>query len=132
VASLRALTRSRPRLALWLIALALAVKALVPAGYMIAADKPLTLTLTVCSAQMGETMTVTLPMKAGHSDKAMASDGGCAFSSLGHATAPGTDPLLLVAAIAFVLALGTAPRLLPALARRIYLQPPLRGPPALA
>jgi hypothetical protein len=38
----------------------------------------------------------------------------------------------LLASIAFVLALGTRPRLPAPFRRCAYLQPPLRGPPSLA
>src|SRR4051812_29230518 len=104
--ALRTMIRSRRWLALWLIAVALAVKAFVPQGYMIAPGK--TLTVTLCSAADGATMAMTLPMKAnpgeGHSNKPQ--DGGCAYASLGHAALGGADPVLLLVLAAFLLALG--------------------------
>lgn len=131
--SFRAWTKRHCVLALWLIAAALLVKALVPQGYMVVPGK--TLTLAICSGTGPAEMTVTLPVAPGKGDPAAdrkGQDQGCAFSALGHAAAPGADPVLLLAAIAFVLALGIAPGAPLPLRRRTQLRPPLRGPPATA
>jgi hypothetical protein len=130
---LRSWTKSHRALALWLIVIALAVKAFVPQGYMIMPGK--TLTVALCSGMGPAEMTITLPMDASKGDQhpeRKAQDQVCSFSVLGHAAAPAIDAVLLLAAIAFVLALGFAPRLPPRLRRRAFLQPPLRGPPTLA
>jgi hypothetical protein len=132
---LRALLVSHARLTLVLLVLALAVKAVVPAGFMLSADGDRFLTVTICSDASGspKQMQIAIPGKkdAGgdHSDpgaKAMP----CAFSGLGHSALGGTDPLLLAAALAFILLIGLAP--LSALPRRDvpFLRPQLRGPPA--
>jgi hypothetical protein len=132
---LRALIRDHARLTLVLLALALAVKAVVPAGFMLAAGGDRFLTVTICSDASGtpKQMQIAIPDKqdAGgdHAD-AGAKAADCAFSGLGHAALGGADPLLLAAALAFILLIGLAP--LPALPGRelSFLRPPLRGPPA--
>ena len=53
----------------------------------------------------------------------------CAFAGLSAASLGAVDPIQLVAAIAFVMAIGLSPVLLPSVVRRGYLRPPLRGPP---
>ena len=134
---LRALIRDHARLTLVLLALALAVKAVVPAGFMLSAGGDRFLTVTICSDASGtpKQMQIALPGKqdAGgdHSDAA-AKATHCAFSGLGHSALGGADPLLLATALAFILLIGIAP--LPALPRRDlpFLRPQLRGPPLSA
>ena len=53
----------------------------------------------------------------------------CAFSGLSAASLGAVDPIQLAALIAFVLGVGLLPAVLPAIIRRRYLRPPLRGPP---
>ncbi|WP_137863778.1 MULTISPECIES: DUF2946 family protein [unclassified Sphingomonas] len=130
----RVFLREHRWLALWLIAAALAVKALVPQGYMLADTGGKTLTVAICDGSGPATMAITLPMDPDHAkapDSAK-QDGGCAYSSLSHAITSGTDPVLLLAAIAFLLALGFAPAPQPMIRRRAFAQPPAQGPPALA
>jgi hypothetical protein len=135
---LRALIRDHARLTLVLLVLALAVKAAVPAGFMLSAGEDRFLTVTICSDASGKTeqMQIALPGKsdAGGGDHADAEAKAthCAFSGLGHSALGGADPLLLAAALAFILLIGIAP--LPALPRRDipFLRPQLRGPPASA
>lgn len=137
MASLRALTRRRAQLTLVLMALALAVKALVPTGFMISAGGERFLTVTICADGTGvlQEMRIAIPDKddAG-SDRSEAGDTSqpCAFSGLGHSALGGADPVLLAAALAFILLVGFAPlRVLPA--RDIpFLRPPLRGPPSFS
>jgi hypothetical protein len=117
-----------------MFALALVVKAVMPAGYMLSAGGERFLTVTVCSDASGTPgqMQIALPDKPGsddeHSDAADKAT-QCAYSGLGHSALGGTDPVLLAAAFAFILLMGLAPpRTFPA---RIaaFLRPPLRGPP---
>jgi hypothetical protein len=132
---LRALICDHARLTLVLLALALAVKAVVPAGFMLSAGGDQFLTVTICSDASGspKQMQIAIPGKrdtgGDHSDAASKAT-HCAFSGLGNSALGGTDPLLLAAALAFILLIGFAP--LPALpARDIpFLRPQLRGPPA--
>lgn len=130
----RVFLKEHRRLALWLIAMALAMKALVPQGYMLADAGGKTLTVAICDGSGPATMTIDVPMDPDHAKApgGAKQDGGCAYSSLGHAMTGGTDPVLLLAAIAFLLALGFAPAAQPMIRRRAFAQPPAQGPPARA
>ena len=116
----RVFLKEHRRLALWLSAVALAVKARVPQVYMLPDTG-------------GKTMTIDVPMAPDHAKApdGAKQDGGCAYSSLGHAMTGGADPVVLLAAIAFLLALGFAPAAQPRIRRRAFAQPPAQGPPAL-
>jgi len=112
----------------------LLVKLLVPSGYMIASDQG-RITITICSGVASQTMTMAMPGMHGEMPGSGKPDHGkaempCAFSGLSAHALCAVDPILLVALIAFVMAAGLAPSILPALATRAYLRPPLRGPPA--
>lgn len=136
MAYLGALLREHRRLALAMAALALLLKALVPAGYMLAAGDRV-LTVEICADPSGTRMTrqIIVPSDGTGHDmpaKDAKADGACAYSGLSMASLGGADPVLLAAAIAFILLLGLSPVALPRPARQAYLRPPLRGPPALA
>lgn len=130
----RALLKEHRWLALWLIAAALAVKALVPAGYMLADSGRKTLTMAICDGTGPAAMTIDVPMDPDHAKAPDGGkqDGGCAYAGLGHAMLGGADPVLLLAAIAFLLALGFAPAATPTVRRRAFALPPAQGPPNLA
>lgn len=137
MARLSALVRHHARLVPVLLALALMVKALVPAGFMLSPDAERFLTVTICADASGvpKQMRIAIPDKddaGGDHDEAADKGQPCAFSGLGHATLGGADPLLLAAALVFILLIGFAPR--PALPARDtpFLRPPLRGPPSLS
>lgn len=133
---LRALIRDHARLTLVLLALALAVKAVVPTGFMLSAGGDRFLTVTICSDASGTSKEMQIAIRGkqdkggDHSDVA-AKATHCAFSGLGHSALGGADPLLLAGALAFVLLVWLVR--LPALPRRDlpFLRPQLRGPPAL-
>ena len=134
--ALRAFTMTRRHLAMALIGLALLLKAVIPAGFMLASDNGRTLTITICSdATSGlKQMQLAIPGKkqgGDHSDTAQ-KDGHCTFAGLAKVAIGGADAFLLALAFAFILLLGLAPAG-PAL-RQLpdHLRPPLRGPPALA
>ncbi len=134
VTGLRTLVRQHARLAALLIALAVAVRALVPAGYMIDTRTEY-LTVIICSGTDAHS-TIAIPIEResapGKKDQSNSgSDSPCLFSGLGMAALGGADVPLLAAAIAFVLALGFAPVRLPPLRQARHLLPPSHGPPAL-
>jgi len=136
MSSLRALTHSYARLSLVLVVLALAVKALVPAGYMISSTGERFLTVTICADASGtpKQMRIAIPDKnetGGDHSEAVDKTQPCAFSGLGHAALGGADPLLLAAALAFILLVGLAPLRSPPARDIPFLRPPLRGPPSL-
>jgi hypothetical protein len=133
---LRAYVFRRRRLAALVLALAVLMKALVPAGYMPALHGKV-LTVSICTDASGRAMTRHIVLPA---DGKLAADAGgehgksqgtCPYAGLGMAGLAGGDAALLALAIAFVLALGFAPVRTPLPARTIRLRPPLRGPPAL-
>lgn len=135
MSALRALLIGKPRLVLVLLALVLAVKAVVPTGFMLAGGGDRFLTVTICADAGGamRTMQIALPGKGDKAPDHTADNATpCGFAGLGHAMAGGADPLLLAGAIAFVLLLGLAPlRTLP-LRKAPFLRPQLRGPPILS
>jgi hypothetical protein len=134
--ALRNFLRDHRRPTALLIALALAMKVLVPSGYMIS-QKELHFTVEVCSAGSGQhqhlTQQLTIPVdgKSGDSPSEH-SKSECPYSALSMASLGAADPLQLAIALVFILALGFA-AVPPLRTRRIpHLRPPLRGPPALA
>jgi hypothetical protein len=145
--SLRALVRSHAVLAALILALALGLRALVPAGYMVASG-PVGIVLTLCpDAGAAPLRAVASPAHAhaahaavSHADHAASgaderqANGGqpCPYGVLGLASLAGADPLLLALALAFAVALGFAARPAPTLRADRFLRPPLRGPPASA
>ena len=122
---------SHPRLAAALIALALAMKVAVPAGFMPVAA-PGQLMVLVCTEFGPQHVAIDVPGMPAKSDDGAKTDQPCAFGGLGLAWLPGADALLLAAALVFILALGFVAVAVPLLARTPYLRPPLRGPPLTA
>lgn len=117
-----------------LCAIALLLKLLVPTGYMIATDHG-QIAITICSGVASEPMSMAMPGMRGEMPDHGAKDHGktempCPFSGLSAASLGAVDPIQLAALVAFILVAGLFPVMLPTLARRIYLRPPLRGPPA--
>ena len=114
------------------IALALAMKALVPAGYMVdSASKALT--IRVCAdAQLTSTvLDIVVPMKSEPAGKHSKAQDACPYTALSLASLGGADPFQLALALLFILATGFTALALTAPRRIGYLRPPLRGPPAL-
>jgi len=134
--TLRAFLHTHRRLAAILLTLALVMKALIPAGYMLG-EQARVLTVEICADASGAKITHDIVIshhgKPGETrGSQVKSDGTCAFSSLAMASLGGADPALLALALAFILALGFAPRASAPLQRIARLRPPLRGPPAHA
>lgn len=132
---LKALTRKHARLSLVLVVFALAVNALLPAGFMVSATGERFLTVTICADASGTPKQMQIAIQGKDdigSDHSEAADKGqpCAFSGLGHAALGGADPVVLAAALAFFLLAGFAPRQAPAVRDIAFLRPPLRGPPS--
>ena len=134
--ALRALAHRHRLLALLVVVLALAVKAAVPAGYMLGQHGTV-LTIEICADASGGTVTrqmvipqsgVPAESKTGH-DKAPAT---CPYAALGFAALAGADTLLLALALAFILALGFTPAPALPLRRLPHALPPSCGPPSLA
>ncbi|WP_235037532.1 MULTISPECIES: hypothetical protein [unclassified Novosphingobium] len=123
--------RDRPALAALLLAAALFLKALIPAGYMPAAPDT-GLIVALCSGTMpaGSTVTIAIPKKSSHQDHTTSTaDHPCAFAPLGTAmTGADFAPLVLAAlAFVFVTAIVRAPLSLPA--KAAHFRPPSQAPP---
>lgn len=129
---LRDVLHRHTMIAMSIMVLVLAVRAMIPAGYMTNAS-PAGLTVELCSSISGKTVTIALPGQSGHQDHGKdQADKPCAFASLGQAMTSATDPVLLASAIAFIIALGILLDRSPPQARTGHLRPPLRGPPLVA
>lgn len=131
--ALRLFLRDHSRLAVLLLAVALAMKALVPSGYMIGSQSKV-LTISICADTQGGSYTTQLVLPHGgerSGDAQHAKEGqACPFSALAMASLAGADPVLLSLALTFILMLGFAAAS-PSIPRRLsHLRPPLRGPPA--
>ncbi|WP_133031212.1 hypothetical protein [Sphingomonas sp. PP-CE-1G-424] len=149
---LRRLSLSHRYLAAMLCMAALAMKLLVPSGYMVSSEHG-RIAITLCSGMTPRDMTAqgmtaqavapqAIAMPGMHDDgagSAMNHDRStkhdkaempCAFSSLTAHALESVDLVLRIAAIAFAMALAWRyVRPLPRALTR-YLRPPLRGPPA--
>ena len=114
----------------------LLLKLVVPSGYMIGSEHG-RITIELCSGVAPRAVTMAMPgMHGDMPDHGKSRDHGkaempCAFAGLSAASLGAIDSVQLITLIAFVMAVGLSPTVLPAITRRIYLRPPLRGPPAL-
>jgi hypothetical protein len=134
---LHALVRDHARLTLVLLAVVLAAKALVPSGYMLAAGGDRFLTVTICADASGgvKQMKIALADKGhagGEHDEATVVDQPCTFAGHAHGMLGGADPVLLAAALVFILLIGRAPFPVLPLRNLPFLRPQLRGPPSLS
>ena len=119
-------------LALALVLLALCMKALVPAGFMVEANTT-SLTILVCADSVGARSAVQIAIPhTPKTDSAQAkSHEACAFSVLDLASTSAVSRIELALALAFILLLGimaATPRVRPVALRRLL--PPPCGPPA--
>ena len=133
VTALRHQVMQHRGLAAWLVVLALLMKVLVPSGYMLGTSGG-SMTVELCSGYGAQEMVVAMPGMTDHSGKKQGhgkAEQPCAFAGLAAPSLAGTDPILLAAAIAFVMARvfrSPAPGVASAPA---YLRPPSHAPPAL-
>jgi len=129
---LRIFFRDHAALAMLIVALALAVRAIVPAGYMTGSSST-GFTIEMCSGVAGKTVAIAIPTNPskGEHGKARA-DAPCAFAALGLTADAAVDPIQLTIAIAFILAIGLRRDTPPTAGRPGRLRPPLRGPPVAA
>ena len=132
--ALRRQIRRHFALAWVLIAAALLVKALVPAGYMTVVSGG-TISVQICSGVAGKTMEIAVPgmlAKHGGQDHPGKAEMPCAFAGLAVPSLAAADAGLLVLAIAFILAVSWREPGATLAPRVPHLRPPLRGPPATA
>lgn len=130
MSALRAMICHRHRLVMLLVAMTLALKMAVPAGFMpVSVDSRIVVSL--CSGTGPATMVLTIPQK-GQTEKGDhrgKDDAPCAFSALSAPSLSGAHALLLAAAILFIMVLGVRPSGPRETPTATYLRPPLRGPP---
>lgn len=139
---IRAFCLANRRLAAFAVALALCMKVLLPAGFMLSSsfdgssDKVLTLTVCHSGSEAPAVANVTVPLEGKAQGKDLQgkdlqgkADGHCPYSSLSMTALGGASAPLLAIALAVILALGLSPaRNLP-FGQIAHLRPPLRGPP---
>jgi hypothetical protein len=115
--------RNHPRLAAAIVAAALLLRILVPAGFMPSLNAG-ALTVSICTGYGPSQVQVTLPGKA-HGTVASP----CAFADLSLPLIAGADPIQLDAALAFILVIALVFAVALPARRATHLRPPLRGPP---
>ncbi len=130
---LRAFIRNHRCLAVWLVALALCMKIMVPSGFMVGAAGK-SLSITICDGRGLEQTKQIVLLQAGHGrdipdDHGKAFD-PCPYAALGMAALSGTPAMLLAVALAFIVMRAVWPTVAPQPAPRSFLRPPLRAPPA--
>jgi len=130
MAALRRLLRTCPALAALIVAAALAVRVLVPAGYMPTLDNG-RVVIGICSGAGPKMMAIAIPGLDHHDDGDRVQN-PCAFADLALPMIGGADPIQLAGALLFILAVALllAETLPPRASPR--LRPPLRGPPMTA
>jgi hypothetical protein len=131
VSAARALIARHPALLIALLACALALRVIVPVGFMpVVAHGSVSIELCPDFAAVA----VAAPMHGMHHDGEGPHHQGkptptCAFSGLGFSALGAADAVLLAGAILYVFALVFAPRRLVLPAPPSRLRPPLRAPP---
>lgn len=134
VGTIRHFFRDRPALAALLLAAALFLKALIPAGYMPAAPQAGVI-VALCSGTMpvGSTVKITIPKKGTHQDHgATTADHPCAYAPLGNAMTGADFAPLLFAALAFVFIAAVLAKALALPTGPARSRPPSHGPPLTA
>lgn len=125
--ALRLLAHSWHRLTLVLAISALAIRFIIPAGFM---PDPKHLGIVICTGHGPLAMTIAIPSdKPGPSHQGSQPDQPCGFGGALVSVLPPIDPVVLLAAIAFIVAerritADNLPVWSPA-----WLRPPTRGPP---
>ena len=130
----RHLLQHRATAALLLVA-ALLMRVLVPAGFMPSVDRG-GITLVLCSGAGAKSVQMAAGMSMSGAEHQSDREHGdtpeppCVFSGLAAPALSGTDPILLAAAILFVMLFAVRTPARPRVAPALRLRPPLRGPPA--
>ncbi len=114
-----------------LLLLALALRALIPAGHMLAPGA-MTLSVTLCSGLDMPPATLTIPIERAPQPDADSAKADCQAGNAGHAWLPAADAALLLTAMSYILLLSLRPLPALALARPRFRLPHRRGPPITA
>lgn len=128
--AMRILIRDKRWLAITLIVLALALRAMVPQGYMPVAHGRV-LTVQICADATGipHQRQIIVPGRPAAPADDRTDHPACAFAGHAMPMLGGADPVLLAAALVFILLVGVAPVAPAPRARAQRLRPPLRAPP---
>jgi hypothetical protein len=135
--AIRHLLRACPCLLALICFTALAMKILVPTGYMVSQDTK-TFTVQICNGAGNAETTIEIPFaskaagQGDHDDSGDSSGMTCSFAGFSHLFATGADPIQLVLAMLFILVAGLQLLQMPLPAVADRLRPPLRGPPVIA
>lgn len=134
VQPLHRLVRKHTTLIGVLLALSLAMKLLMPAGFMPVVEDG-RIVVSICSGTERTTAVVAIPGMARGAAESGKSDGKaelpCAFAGLSLPSLAAINPIQLAALILFILALGLAFSIQQPPTAAVRLRPPLRAPPAL-
>ena len=128
--SIRAFVYAHRRLTVLLLAAALLLRIVVPAGFMPVLDQS-RMVVGVCNGMGASKMVIEIPGLE-HKTPSNEAQKSCAFSDLSLPSLAGTDPILAAALALFILALGLSFSLQLPPAAPVRLRPPLRGPPLLS
>ena len=135
--AIRRFYRAYPGLLALICLVALAMKILVPPGYMVSQDTK-TFTVKICNGVGKAEATIEVPFdpKTVGQDKHDAAGDpqgtSCSFAGFSHLMATGADPVQLVLALLFILLAGLQLMQMPLPGVADRLRPPLRGPPVIA
>lgn len=111
-----------------LVCAALAMKVIVPAGFMPVASGGV-MTVQMCSGTGPATIEIAIPGLPDQHHKQDKAEMPCTFAGLSAPALSAVDPILLAVAIALILHVVGSLAPTPLIAARTYLRPPLRGPP---
>lgn len=126
----RRLLLQRSLVAAMIVVAALAMRMLVPGGFMPTIDHG-RMMISICTGSGPATVAMDVPGME-HHDRGDAAESGCAFADLALPAIGGADPVQLAEILAYVLALGLIIALTVPVAPAVRWRPPLRGPPATA
>lgn len=131
--ALRTLILAQQKLAFLLVALVLFARVFVPTGYMFTPTAG-GIMVQMCSGQGAVPVLLDIGHAAPveHHSSSDKMDAPCAFSGIGMASMAPVDAALLIAALAFIVAMGVRPILATPLRIVSRLRPPLRAPPAFS
>lgn len=127
VSTFRSWIRGHLGIAAMIVVVALALRILVPAGFMPVAGNG-TITVGLCNSAVSQ-IVIEIPGLKHQPDGEKAS-GGCAFSDLSLPSLGGVDAIQLATLIAYLVAAGIACVVVQSYRAIDRLRPPLRGPPA--
>lgn len=133
MSAIRSFWRANRVAAIWLFALALGVKLLIPQGFMLGREAETRyLTVQLCfDGATHRTAQIAIPMESapGKSGDRDEPDQHCPFTSLGMGAWGAIDAPIAAAAALFILVSGFVPVRPASRGRTPFLRPPLRGPP---